>query len=174
MKLLLFTFLAFCSLVFRSATAGPDETTQNLISDPASMMDIGILRTEIELKSQNLGHMAFDWDENRLNVHKLIFEGEYPDQASAELECATWIGKVRGIAGIKKDTGKPYGNHSLFAENFSHAGFQRGSTPENLLVDLDKLFVLNCWVYTPPVSVEVTAPLLGTSYSVVKTAGSND
>lgn len=159
-------------LMLRPAVAGPDDTTQNLISDPASMLDIGILRIDLALRSQDLGFLLFDWNANRLYVQKIILDG-FPDAKSAEEACASWVWNVRKLADIDRETGKPYGAHSRFADFFSHEGFQRNNTPGSLYVDLDRLFILNCSAYGAEGSVSVTAPLLGTTYSIEKSDAKN-
>lgn len=162
--------VAAVCLIAGSAIAGPDETTRQLMNDPVSMIDMGVLKGEMLLRAKGLGFMSFDWESNRFHIFNFFFNGDYPDQRSAEAECASWVADIRSLANVSTETGKAIYAHSAFAEFFSHEGFLRTGEPKTLYTDLDKLFVLKCSAYAAGASAEVTAPLLGTSYSLEKSA----
>lgn len=149
------------------AVAGPDQTTQKLINDPVSMLDLGVFKADLALSRRELGFMNFSWDSNRFTIstYKL---GGFADAQAAESACASWIAEVRELGGLDTKTGKPFGPHSWFAQNFSHEGFERVGTSETLYSDLDRLFDLNCTAIAGADTVVVTAALLGTTYSLRK------
>lgn len=169
-RLLLASTLLIISI--EPAFSGPDETTQHLMNDPVSMLDLGVLKAEIALRNQDLGSMRFQWDVNRFYILKWMYGGDFSDENSAEQACASWVKKVREMGGINLETGEAMFSFSTFAEGFSHDGFARGNEPKNLYTNLDQLFVLKCHVrgslFVGSPSVSVTAPLLGTSYSLEK------
>jgi hypothetical protein len=146
------------------AMGGPDQTTQHLLSDPASMLDLGVLKANLALKERKLGFMGFDWDANRFFI--VTWFSDRPDTKVAESDCVAWVADVRELGGIRAETGEPFLDDSFFAGYFSHEGFSRSNAPDTLYSDLDKLFELKCTGFVGTETVVVTAPLLGTTYSL--------
>lgn len=144
------------------AGAGPDEAAQFLMKDSASMLDFGVMRLQ-----NLLGDRAFpyySWDDNALFLSSYEFSAQgTPDEL--EKMCADWIASLRDFAGIDPGTGGPkYGEVTHFAFSFGHVGFVRTSAPDDLLKNIDQMFLLRCGRGT----VEVTAPLRGVGYSLKK------
>lgn len=166
MKRLLIALSLFL-LESQPASAGPDDTTRYLMSDSASMLDIGILKNDILLLASDLGSMHFDWERNRLVIIKFFLNN---DLSRAEEQCASWINSVRDVGLIDRSTGKPFSVfvYSKFASNFAHSGFDRTSTPQAVYASIDKIIVLQCTVTDQRSSVNLNAPLLGTGYSMEK------
>lgn len=162
---------AACIFLAEPVLAGPDQTTQHLIGDSASMLDFGILRIDLLLQKDNLGFANYDWDANRITVQALLFERP-PTTSETENDpekwCAEWVSRVRLTGGINTKTGEPFGKSSFFASRFGHEGFSRNSEPDDLLQQIDKLINLECYAAVDDKSVTVTAPLVGTGYMVAK------
>lgn len=166
MRTRLLALIAICLLPVK-ALSGPDETTQHLMNDSATMLDFGMLRLNLSLEAATLANAYFDWDENRIYIWRYFQENETADVG--EETCSQWIGDVRLKSGVNRDTGKPFEKTSLFAGYFAHHSFKRNSAPETLYQDIDKLFVLRC---TGQIKgggfITIFAPLLGSGYSLEK------
>lgn len=146
-------------LAANAAGAGPDNITSYLMNKQASMMDLGMLRLQIDLGEK--GSVAYDWDSDKIQVGKFTFyvsEGE----ADSEKHCSNWFSEMRGNAGIVATSGKPFMNQSFWATKFAHSGWVDNSNPDNLYAELDKKFSLQC-IHG---DFNAIAPLLGTTYSV--------
>lgn len=168
-----FSLILTVAITAFPALAGPDETTQALMDDSASMLDLGLLRMNLMLASNSLGSASFDWEQNRITV------SEYgPDFATfatkkdktaddVEIRCANWVRAVRIIAAVNPDDGLAYFGTTSFADMFSHYGFEHGLL-KNPSASIDGLIQLRCRHFVAQKPVEITAPLLGKGYSVSK------
>lgn len=165
MQTRLLPVIALCLLPAR-LFAGPDETTQYLMNDSASMLDLGMLTLNLRLSQNKLGYASYDWDANRIRIKYLLFQ-ELNDE-EAEEACAAWVQRVRVYAGINIKTGQPALETSSFAELFTHYGFQRKSEIDNLRHNIDKMVTLQYQHVRSGNPIMVNAPLLGTGYSLVK------
>jgi len=153
-------------LLPESAIAGPDETTQHLMNDTASMLDFGLLRLNLKLEADNLGTASYNWEENRIQIS--LFSLEKGTVESAEIDCANWIDAVRVKAGIDLDAGQSKTGSSSFANLFTHYGFERRSVMEGLQGKIDKIITLGCYQWGTKKPVTIKAPLLGKGYSLQK------
>lgn len=168
------TTLAALLIGTAAAQAGPDEVAKWLIQDPASMIDLGVLRIDLALSNGSGapgGRATYDWDKNRFTITGSAGQVESADKA--EKACEEWVNSVRVAAFIDTSTGNPYlGKASLFAELFSHSGFERTNAPADLYTTIDKMIELRCYgsfkLDGDLKIIEANAPLLGTGYSLKK------
>lgn len=164
MKVLIAAFFALF-LVPERLVAQPDGTTRHLMQDSVSMLDFGLLRLNINLERDNLGLADFNWDRNRIVIHTWLSE---ETRDAAEEVCAEWVSEVRTRGGISRESGKPALESSSFSRLFGHYSFERGNILDGLYKNIDQLFVLECNQFNVIPPVMVTAPLLGTGYSLRK------
>lgn len=159
--------MAFVTLLLLSepSAAGPDATTSYLIDDTASMMDIGMLRLNTFLVEGSFGIATFDWESNRFTIRANALTMS-DDPAIAEKACGDWVNRIRNVALVNPDDGKPSYGQTQFSIFFEHVGFDRKNAPKTLSQDLDRLFVLECVTYPKDARLTVSAPLLGKTYSV--------
>lgn len=151
--------------------AGPDVTTQHLLDDAATMLDLGMLRLEMRLAQDDLGSARYAWSENRILIESSIFlTGAAKTEQSVEAICAGWLKSVRFAAGVNAD-GKAYTGNSDFSGFFRHYGVGRVNAPKALYEDLDELFVLKCGGFVDGVAITISAPLLGKTYAVERNTG---
>lgn len=155
-------WLGFAAMMaLAPAHAGPDAVANYIMDEPASLMDIGMLRLEKRL--DGAAWARYDWDSNTflLWTYRPAADG---DPGAQERTCAEWISEIRSLAAISDETGKPYGEFSGFAYMFTHTGFVRKNQPEDLLEQTDRMFQLKCFGG----GEHIEAPLLGTGYSVAR------
>jgi len=176
---LVFVFV-FSTFGFTNPTlAGPDSTTSYFTRTPASMFDVGMLRLDLRLKTIKdssdypskyptaYANYSFKDDEIIIAISSFSFKGT---NSEAETYCSEWVRIIRLFAGIDTNTGKPVYAHSHFTELFSHDGYTNEPT-DNALAKLDPKFLLSCYLLGMGMdgkAVSITAPLLGTSYSIEK------
>ena len=146
------------------AIAGPDVVGNYLMDEPASLMDVGIMKLNALVRPTAFAN--YNWDENSIEITSMnsLVKGSPSDDALEKL-CADWISSVRVLANIDPLKGAPfYGAESNFARLFLHSGYQREKQPENMTSEIDRMIQLTCILG----STIVTAPLLGTGYSLRK------
>lgn len=166
-----FAMIAVLSLHIGPAFAGPDASAQYLTNTPVTMMDLGILRLNLALRSQSGGFSSYDWDTNRIQIEAPfdIEYGSYLTIEQAEAACATWITKVRTQFGVDAEKGTPLLFEITFAAKlFEHEGYENANVPKTLYQDIDRMFVLQCAAGIPEKRLKVSSPLLGKGYSISK------
>lgn len=152
-----------------SAHAGPDATTNWLMDEPASMLDLGLLRLNMQLQQAKLGSASFNWDTNRVQIYTFQYFNEVQsDETDPEALCRKWVMDVRAEGFISEETGKALYDYSSYSAHFTHAGFKRKSTPDKLEQSVDSLTELSCLIMVGTERTRVTAPLLGTAIFVEK------
>ncbi|WP_417272736.1 hypothetical protein [Celeribacter halophilus] len=167
-KIFWFFILAICG---QPVLSGPDETTNFLIADTASMMDIGILRLNLELQSNSLGYASYKWDENRIKITAPYqnLNGPYDSEEAAEEACSKWVAELRQELWVDPETGKPFlGGTSIASDFFQHQGYHKTNTPETLYEDIDKLIIFECYARYSENVVTITGSLVAKGYSVAK------
>lgn len=167
-KILWFCIFAICG---QPIFSGPDETTNFLMDEPASLMDLGILRLNLALQNNAAGYVSYSWDENRIKIAAPYqnVNGPYATEDAAEEACSKWVTELRRLLGIDPTTGKPFwGQTSLAADFFRHQGFRRMNAPETLYTDVDKLIIFVCYAKSSENLVKVTGSLVAKGYSVAK------
>ena len=161
-------------------TAGPDETTNTLMNDSVSILDWGILRTELYLAQQNLiipAQVSFDWDSNEIRISAWQFGGnDTTTEVQAKAVCSDWFFGVRVSGGISTETGEPYFSEvSTYANFFGHEGFVRNFDSieyKALLAKLDRKIELSATILMDISksdglqSVKCSGPLLGVGFAV--------
>ncbi len=124
-SLLLLIFVATGS----TTKAGPDDLTKWLMNEPASMMDIGLLRFQKFLDEQDRledTFVGYEWDTDRFLVHRMETAQSLPNEDSARAKCEDWFHRVRRTFHVDPDTGELLFNTWQFAEFFSTYGYARG------------------------------------------------
>lgn len=162
-----FTLVAIAALLPDTVLAGPDATVNRLIADPASMLDFGLFRLGQYLQDQKLGSATYDWDTNQIVIYWRSVGENSQDLTEAEQKCSDWVTQVR-LSGWVGANGKAAMGVTVFSSFFQHIGFGRSDSIDSELSDIDKLIWLQCYSETLGEKVTVTAPLLGTAYSVQK------
>ena len=153
-KLRVILTLAIGILPYSSTYANPDETTRQLMTEPASVFDVGMLRLQLELnqikkavrypKSFDLLTASYIWNKDQV----VIFTG--PINAVSTIEdaksgCKEAFREIRNYALVNDDTGKvlTFVDNSNFSGFFSHNGYSV-SKIQGSLAEFDKKFVLKC------------------------------
>ncbi|MGE3424986.1 MAG: hypothetical protein AB7N24_23305 [Dehalococcoidia bacterium] len=167
--------LLFVMLLPAYGRAGPDSTTNYLMSDSFTLLDWGIYRMQMTLDASKLFEIentgvsrsvSYDWDRNRIVVEVLsLTESKEDEQFDAKALCNRLINAARVSLGVHPETGKPLlgGDHSFASGYFSHQGFKLKKQPEDLRAQIDKLIELRAIVYLNlKANRECNGPLLGT------------
>ena len=150
--------------------SGPDATSSRLMSDPATMLDIGLVRLDLWLQAQGLGLSYFDWDSNRIIIEAPADVRDAVSEPDAEQKCASWINEFRQRTAIDVN-GKPWTGSTQLSSFFRHRGFVPSAEPPTYSAEIDRLFLLNCQGHWGKDYIVVFAPLLGNTYSVEKPSG---
>lgn len=153
-KLRVILTLAIGILPYSSTYANPDETTRQLMTESASVFDVGMLRLELELsqikktvrypKSFDLLNASYIWNKDQI----VIFTG--PINAVSTIEdaksgCKEAFSVIRNYALVSAATGKllNFVDNTNFSGFFSHNGYSI-SKIQSSLAEFDKKFVLKC------------------------------
>lgn len=136
--------------VASAAYSGPDEVTDRLMDESASLFDVGMLRLELRLaeaESIPATSTYYDWEKNQIVIWSVVFESGWTlERATAA--CDGWFRQIRMLAAVNPDTGVlyPMYKRSSFAEMFSHNGFVRtinGKDTSEVAAQLDDKFSLS-------------------------------
>ena len=148
--------VVLCLANVNAPRAEPGPMVRWLINKPASLFDIGMLLSRLDLEElkdyeelqDRGGHLLFfpryDWDKNRIYLMGSIFDAS--PETDGKLFCKLLISKVRKIGGVLDD-GKVFGNsHSGFAANFGHIGYTAKDEPDDYLRKLDHIIEVEGYV----------------------------
>ena len=162
------------------ADAGP--VVNWLMSEPASLFDLGMLRLQTEAtKWTRKSHIYnetmdaqygtypgyevwYDWDENRIFVESyLLYEINIIDDAKQA--CRIMLDAISQNASVDPETGEPTRTISgspvsEFARYFRHSDYATKNTPDNYMTRLDKIFMLRAVVNPLGDSTTCFRPLL--------------
>lgn len=134
--------------------AEPTPTIQWLMKEPATLMDLGILRIRTELaksyeqknldpehRGDYLSSVFYDWDQNRIKVElRAFFEAKDVDDlwgGDTRTACKSLLQEL--ILTLTIIRLGPY---------FSHEGFKRNSEPANLAREIGRITVLQTKIIT--------------------------
>lgn len=158
MKALIFTLLTTTLLTLPSH-AGPDKTSLDLMSAPATVWDMGMLRLEIQLKriktlardlkAFQMINIRYNYDDDDIEVSLVTFK-QY-DFNTASSMCEAGLTTLQSNAGVNPDTGEAEqpATASRWSDLFHHIGFT--NTNQNIdYNNLDKKFKLTCQVGLDP------------------------
>lgn len=169
---MLFTVAAIA--VATSSTAEPDATTRYLINEPASLLDVGILRVADRLGPD--WKVVYNPQDDTIDLITSVRD-VIGDKFDAERKCKWMIEFTRlsaGIGGIALFTVSPYATDFLHASVKVNTEFdiraERGEEFKRL-VEIDRKFHLIVAVYygasgQPQRKIVCSAPLLGESYTL--------
>ncbi len=122
-----------CVVVGSSAKAGPDDLSKWLMNEPASMMDIGLLRLEIYLDKVRIEDreygVVYIWDRDRILIRstpKRFDDPSYKDEDDAKKGCKNWFNRMRYEFGVNGATGELREGDLFLSSFFGHDGFTRG------------------------------------------------
>jgi hypothetical protein len=171
------------------ACAEPTETVRKLMGQPTSLFSFGLYklrldlisrydnRRGLEMKAPLSGTMSYgssatyDWDRNRIQVNLYRWNVD-PSGWDFEEECKQVVASLRNQAMIDGNTGHPQQalQQSAFASDFLPEGYSTKALSDSSGSEIDAIIELNVRFTTADFhgSFECTAPLLGTSFSVVK------
>ena len=162
-------------LIAGSANAGPDSTTNHFMNTRATMFDVGLLRLDRIIQGyqgsslfhrhMTLGKPLYIWDDDIIQIDILYSNLENLNQRVVKEECKNAIENVQSIAMVNTDGEYEFENWSRFANAFSHNGFSFSGESE-LLIELDKKFLIICSVFTDrKLQVRYKKKLMGSSIS---------
>ncbi|MBL1438363.1 MAG: hypothetical protein COB08_019465 [Rhodobacteraceae bacterium] len=176
------------------AQAGPDVTTNYLMDEPASMLDIGVLRINMRMSADDelSGFtLSYKFDENVFEFRRTtwilynlldeveVVENPTDEQARIEIlqvaqnaaiaakECEQYIEPLRAWFGTS-------GGSTLASQYFGHYGYKPANIPDDIYSDLDGKFTIDVLLFIPQksrmgingvVGFSCTAPLLGAGFS---------
>jgi len=120
--------------------AGSSGAVKYLVDEPASMLDIGILRVEMQLESQmEIGALLTpELDKNRFVITSIVRGADKSVEAAKGL-CRKVIGDIKDVFLVRAASSFGY---SLFAHSFAHRGYSRDTEPEGLLKAIDDMAVI--------------------------------
>lgn len=168
------TILTTLTLSFGApVTAGPDETIKALMNEPATMLDLGILKLQLHLNQVESNpfrkwNVIYNWDDNTIDLN--TYSHSKADVKDAKDTCSEIVTGLRSEAGYKAD-GSVILGISSFAYFFDHMGWQVGSNEEvrERQEDLEKKFRIRITDFVTieggPGRLECTARLPGTSFA---------
>ena len=128
--------------------AEPNATAKFLMNDPVSVMDFGLYRMEQDLKnicSQDRCDLSvvYDANANRITVDLSDLNDDYKTRTAAAAACKVYVRRIRGQLCVDPNLGRPQTPHgrSCVPDFFRHvqAGFERGSVPKSLDIDIDNM-----------------------------------
>jgi len=142
-KLLVLTVFISWIAYSGHARAEPDSTVSWLMSEPASVFDIGMMKLENHLiqKTQQFnldfdfitdlnGWPYYDWDKNRITIIIVTRTCNYSKE-----RCKTLIDELRFF----ENFAKKHQGYSKFAGFFEHNGYSSKDEPKGIAADLDKI-----------------------------------
>lgn len=154
--LALFTFGVTSNL----AHGAPGEATKRLIEDPASMMDLGLLKLDLwlsdvmeQLKTMNAKQVenyhtysGYDWDDDKIIAGATLYVSDVSAE-DAEQMCGQFINRFRIYSGVDIENGKlaiQDDTNTRISRLFSHDGFKRSSYPADAFSALDQRIYVHC------------------------------
>ncbi|MBK8158761.1 MAG: hypothetical protein IPK59_08385 [Rhodospirillaceae bacterium] len=131
-------------LVAGVARAEPGPMVTYLMNSTASDFTIGMLRLELALDkhANRLGENyavlpLYDWEKNRINVW-VWYNTKTDVDFISEKHCKEVVSDIRGLLGIKLDTGKPWsGDESFIGMYFTPIGYESKAQPKDLGKNLE-------------------------------------
>jgi hypothetical protein len=177
MKRVVATALGALVFLCGSVRAEPGPVVSYLMSQPASVFTIGMMRLERRLTQLGsrvgAGYFAsYDWEKNRIEVSSIDFDSV---QAPQE-RCRALISAVRSDAGVDMDTGNFLGKlkNSYYADLFSQIGFKKKTDPEDLARQVDTIIVIDASVFgRDGTSASCEGPLVSNRILIEEQAPSN-
>lgn len=137
-----------CGITGTNVSAGPDDTTKELMNESVSLLDWGNLRLQLILNrrpySGNFSYVDYDFDANTINIAHLVERKTTEDEA--EKYCHRWFASVREWAGYDSsgELDSERTKYGLFASLYAHNGYIQGGDKDHdaRLADLEKKFRL--------------------------------
>lgn len=150
-----------CLATISPTRADPGPVVNWLMQEPASLFDLGMMRLHIEkfewsnprrtfneeMKAQYgdipVYLVFYNWRENRIYVLGAIKSQDLLlSKEEAKQVCKRIIGEISRLANVDPKTGTTNGDHSIFADFFSHYDYENPKEPDNYKSKLDQIFVL--------------------------------
>ena len=147
-----------CLANVNATRAEPGPVVNWLMDEPASLFDIGILRTEITLASINSNtFIRYDWDKNRIYLHTNFVTAI--QETDGKQFCKLLIDRIRTFGGVSGGGTLPHA-FSNFARNFAHHDYRSAKTPDDYLRKLDQIIEIKGSVETPDTATKCHGPLV--------------
>lgn len=169
MKQALFGLAISAILPAQQLKAGPDELSNWLMSEPASMMDLGLLRAD--LRYQDVKYFIetmYDWEEDDIVITGLGYS-KGSDEQPAQNTCAEFFDEIRHKNFIRD--GKAIAPELSSAASFSHYGFTRGRQSDDdfyqgIINKMKIRIYVDFGVREAGRTLECTGPMEGKGFSV--------
>ena len=158
--------VALCLANANATRADPGPVVSWLINEPASLLDLGLLRLNLYLEKEGVfvqdpegvttsAYVDYFLEANRIKIIVNYFEQSIKKTVELREICKRVITRLRRFGYIDPDSGNYGGQntHSKYAEYFSHICYEIKDAPENYRSRLDKLIVLHVNVnslFPPP------------------------
>lgn len=172
----------------RLAQADPGDIVKKFINEPVSLFSLGIdkLRDRMDGLAKtsmfmvdgkpvpySSGGANYDWDKNQINLFITRYTQADEDPPQLETECKESINRMRLVAGVNVDTGKPFGggdSSSFFSADFFPSGYSMKNLTDEDARNFDAIINLQVRIQNLSKITHLlcSAPLLGTGYSVEK------
>jgi hypothetical protein len=159
------------------ASAGPPDTVQQLIAEPATLFDLGIVRLENFLRNNQPGtlHVSYDWERNKIQIKVVrinrMSRGE-KNRSAEDLRRFVQhdITKIRNDLNVNPATGETDPGYTTLENCFRHAGYPNKDGQTNLKNELYDMTEISAKVivHRNEAFVEAWAPLKGNSIEWVK------
>ena len=159
------------------ASAGPPDTVQQLMAEPATMFDLGIVRLENFLRNNQPGtlHVSYDWERNKIQIKVVRTNRMSRGEKNRSVEDLRRfvqhdITKIRNDLNVNPATGETDPGYTTLENCFRPAGYPNrdGQTAlKNELYDMTEISV-KVIVHRDEAFVEARAPLKGNRIEWVK------
>lgn len=159
------------------APAEPPETVQHLMTEPATMFDLGIVRLENLLRNNHPGalHVSYDWERNKIQINVVRINRMSRGEKNRRIEdlrrfVVQDIHKIRNDLNVNPATGEIDSGYTTFENCFRHAGYPNKGEQTNLKDELYSMTEISVKVivHRDEAFVEARVPLKGNRIDWVK------
>jgi hypothetical protein len=178
----LFLAVLFVFTFSQMSYAEPGITILRLMDEPASLFDIGMIRTSQYVEKYckdskfNDGkvrtHAYYVWDINRIHIQMFAYIKKTMTKKSEIIGAKKYLSEFKEQFGINPGTGEytdsDY-NSSQLANLFSHSGYDNRSLPKNFGEEIDKIIRISIQVYDSnhDMVTDCDCPLLSPEFAIV-------
>lgn len=153
-----------------AAPAGPTKTVRNLMTEPATMFDLGIVRLESFLRNNQPGKLdvSYDWERNKIQINvvrinRMSKQNKKTNVEDFRRQIQHDIQKIRKDLNVNPATGEIDSGYTTLENCFRHAGNSPQDEPTSLKNELYDMIEISAKVivHRNDLFLEARAPLKG-------------
>jgi hypothetical protein len=150
--------------------AEPTKAIHSLMTEPATLFDLGIVRLENLLKKTQTGALdvSYDFQSNKIQISVIVTNRMSTQEKKSSKdkflrEIGHIIQTIRLDLGVNPSTGEVDAGNTAFEDCFRHAGRNKNAGPANLREELYNMTEISVKVKVQrgKVAMEGQAPLVG-------------